>query len=583
MANREARKESDNGTDSKDDASNRNVLAAVDPGSSKTTQQAFVDKDLPTKCGTEPIDLDVSSSNWQDQLAELGLFENLETQTAPKAVPDPTTATSTTTEPPIVATTASILMPLTETPGSLGPDEVSPPSSPVPPPPPPKDTTPPTSNQTKKKTLTPSASPTPTPQEDVSQARGATAGLQNRLAAYNNAAGSSSARSLNAAAENDHRHHVPARGLQNRLAAYNDAAFTSSSSSRNLHVNDPHNHAPPMSPTPRTAASLAAGGISSPKPSNNLTQLAKDEAERRRNLRETYLQPLDTAPDDGDEKRAVTDFLFAFSKTYATQPDDRTNILEVVHPESVGMYYRELVVEATNAKDKVSEKDFWQRYFFRCDELLILKEAQKREHKQRVALGRSTQSKLLYNEAGDLVGTKQGQESPTTPILSPSQQTPRSILKSSFSSSPRPSTSVGDEPPRSPALGLAQLQMLDVNDQEGDDRNNDNDGDDAASKSSSWSSLPPPELEGDDYGEEAADASGQTEPNDIINSSGAAAAAIRFVDDELNEVREFSVDVVAEHTDRLPEWWMDKTPYRTLEEVMGVENIDDMNENVVYL
>lgn len=43
---------------------------------------------------------------------------------------------------------------------------------------------------------------------------------------------------------------------------------------------------------------------------------------------------------------------------------------------------------------------------------------------------------------------------------------------------------------------------------------------------------------------------------------------IRF-DETSNTVVEFECDIMAEHSDRLPEWWMDNTPYDMLEELEG--------------
>ena len=357
-----------------------------------------------------------------------------------------------------------------------------------------------------------------------------------------------------------------------RLAAYSDA--TASSSMRSLSAST--GNETPMSPTPRTAAKLSS--ISSPKPSNaQLARSVQTEIDRRRRSRETYTQPLDTAPDDPKEKQSISDFIFDFTKTFATTKADRDEILHRLYPESVGRFYKELVGGDEEKVGQVSEKDFWQRYYFRCDEQRVLRQAQKRDQQHRLALGRSTQSKLLYNDLGDLVGTKEDERSHLSPK---SKSPPRSILKSSTTTARIPcgksAAVIEDEPVRS----LPHLQMLDLDEDDGDEQDQTprvfDDLDDADSRNE--------ELTSEQANIDDCDGDEEDEKTEIqVSSSGAAAAGIRFVDDGLNEVRTFKADIVAEHTDRLPEWWMSGVPHRTLEEVLGVESVDDMDSKVVYL
>mmetsp|Transcript_9192 Transcript_9192/g.23281 ORF Transcript_9192/g.23281 Transcript_9192/m.23281 type:complete len:464 (-) Transcript_9192:200-1591(-) len=343
-------------------------------------------------------------------------------------------------------------------------------------------------------------------------------------------------------------------GFRGRFAAYRNAAAT--------HYDDetdpsPHPNAP-SSPTPRTAAKLAS--TASPKVSNSdLTRNVHSEVDRRRNCRETFTQPLDTAPEDHDEKREIVDFLYTFTKTYPAEADEREKIIHDQYPDSVGKFYKELVLGDGTTESKISEKDFWQRFYFRCDEDRILKEAQKRDYQQRVAIGQTTRSKLLFNDAGDMVGTKE--EENQTRVSSENQPAPRSILK----------TDRWNHKDQA-ALGIKQLQMIDSFDDDDDSRSYDQvprvfeDLDDlneasfsriqaTTSDSRGGSELTKTESENDEQlGDEA-----------LGSSIGAAAAGIRFVDDGLNKVREYQADIVAEHTDRLPEWWMQTVPYRTLE------------------
>ena len=350
-------------------------------------------------------------------------------------------------------------------------------------------------------------------------------------------------------------------GFRGRFAAYRNAAATQ--------YDDESDPSPrpnaPSSPTPRTAAKLAS--IASPKVSNSdLMRNVRSEVDRRRNCRETFTQPLDTAPEDHDEKREIVDFLYTFTKTYAAQANERERIIHDQYPDSVGKFYKELVLGDVTTGSKVSEKDFWQRFYFRCDEDRILKEAQKRDYQQRVAIGRTTRSKLLFNDAGDMVGTKEDESQ--THVSSESQPAPQSILKKD-----RPKS--GDHA----ALGIKQLQMIDSSDDDDDSRSEDQvprvfeDLDDlneagvraATSNSQAGNELTNTESENDQH----------IDDETLGSTIGAAAAGIRFVDDGLNEVREYQGDIVAEHTDRLPEWWMQTVPHRTLEEVYGVDSIDD--------
>ena len=361
-------------------------------------------------------------------------------------------------------------------------------------------------------------------------------------------------------------------GFRGRFAAYRNAAATQ--------YDDESDPSPrpnaPSSPTPRTAAKLAS--IASPKVSNSdLMRNVRSEVDRRRNCRETFTQPLDTAPEDHDEKREIVDFLYSFTKTYPSQADEREKIIHDRYPDSVGKFYKELVLGDCTTGSKVAEKDFWQRFYFRCDEDRILKEAQKRDFQQRVAIGRTARSKLLFNDSGDMVGTKEDENE--THVSSESKPAPQSILKKDR-----------QKPEDHAALGIKQLQMIDSSDSDDDFRSDDQiprvfeDLDDLKEASFSGMQSVTSNFEaGNELTITEGGSDKQVDDEVLGSSTSAAAAGIRFVDDGLNEVRVYQADIVAEHTDRLPEWWMQTVPYRTLEEVYGVDSIDDANLDCVNL
>jgi hypothetical protein len=185
-----------------------------------------------------------------------------------------------------------------------------------------------------------------------------------------------------------------------------------------------------------------------------------------------------------------------------------------------------------------------------------LKQAQKRDYQYRVTVGRTARSKLLFNEAGDMVGTNEKENSQLS--SSTSQLAPRSILKSNVSNKEDHF-----------AVGLRQLQMIDIED--------DDDFDQDGRGPTKQAPLVFEDLDSNDsssYVPEDSETHG-VDNEGIGTSTGAGASGIRFVDDGLNEVREYRADLAAEHTDRLPEWWMETVPYRTLEDVLGVDFIDD--------
>lgn len=84
----------------------------------------------------------------------------------------------------------------------------------------------------------------------------------------------------------------------------------------------------------------------------------EEEAIRRSNLPETYLAPLTSPDTDEAEATRVADFLEGFSLD--AQKDDMTRLLEE-NPDTIKKFLDELV------PDQVSEEEFWQRYYYRCD------------------------------------------------------------------------------------------------------------------------------------------------------------------------------------------------------------------------
>jgi hypothetical protein len=92
-------------------------------------------------------------------------------------------------------------------------------------------------------------------------------------------------------------------------------------------------------------------------------------ANRRRNLAETYTQPLESSVDDDPEVRG-------YLQTFHL-PDcvDEAMIALAKYPDTLAIHHEQYVLSG-----QISEEDFWCRYFFRCCEKRILKDLRRKVH-----------------------------------------------------------------------------------------------------------------------------------------------------------------------------------------------------------
>lgn len=98
---------------------------------------------------------------------------------------------------------------------------------------------------------------------------------------------------------------------------------------------------------------------------NQLKTMADQEWNKRQARKETYLEEMPTASSLSKEKAAqLSDYLFQFKKDWNENAKQKILKEELV----VKSFYDFLV------PDEVSEKDFWQRYSWRCDRTRILKD-----------------------------------------------------------------------------------------------------------------------------------------------------------------------------------------------------------------
>lgn len=93
------------------------------------------------------------------------------------------------------------------------------------------------------------------------------------------------------------------------------------------------------------------------------------EAERRMTMEETYVVPLLPTEDeeelDEEEKTKIEEFQKAFDLESKT--DQISELLEA-YPDSVKLQFEDLVPQV------VRYEDFWERFFYRCDEARIQSE-----------------------------------------------------------------------------------------------------------------------------------------------------------------------------------------------------------------
>src|SRR5688572_18812344 len=97
--------------------------------------------------------------------------------------------------------------------------------------------------------------------------------------------------------------------------------------------------------------------------SRKLFQAAFEEAERLRKESDTYLIPLPRPSElDAEQVKDLSSFLLEFNKNWKLfYSNEMKTILQQY--DTVANHYSSLVVA-----NKVVERDFWQRYLYRCNE-----------------------------------------------------------------------------------------------------------------------------------------------------------------------------------------------------------------------
>jgi hypothetical protein len=101
---------------------------------------------------------------------------------------------------------------------------------------------------------------------------------------------------------------------------------------------------------------------------NQLKKLALEETETRRHAKETYTKPLRGKEASAEEARMVSDFIWDFKKTFHPGTTGSEILLE---HHIVQQHHDNLV------PTKITEANFWQRYFYRCDKDRVRKELEK--------------------------------------------------------------------------------------------------------------------------------------------------------------------------------------------------------------
>jgi len=119
---------------------------------------------------------------------------------------------------------------------------------------------------------------------------------------------------------------------------------------------------------------------------------AAEERLRRMEMHETFESPLISEDDPEPYKEDVKEFLADFSIDDKT--DEIAKLLEE-NPDTLKLCFEALVA------DKVSYADFWERYFYRCDEDRIALEIEEEEKEQAAAREAAFQS---LSSVGNLLG-----------------------------------------------------------------------------------------------------------------------------------------------------------------------------------
>eukprot|EP00522_Entomoneis_paludosa_P018384 CAMPEP_0172452988 /NCGR_PEP_ID=MMETSP1065-20121228/10488_1 /TAXON_ID=265537 /ORGANISM="Amphiprora paludosa, Strain CCMP125" /LENGTH=449 /DNA_ID=CAMNT_0013205141 /DNA_START=120 /DNA_END=1469 /DNA_ORIENTATION=+ len=119
---------------------------------------------------------------------------------------------------------------------------------------------------------------------------------------------------------------------------------------------------------------------------------AAEERLRRMDMHETFDSPLVSEEDPEDYKKDVEAFLSDFS--IDAQTDEIAKLLEE-NPDTLKLAFEALV------PTKVKYEDFWQRYFYRCDEERIAAEIEEEEREEAAAREQAFKS---LSSVGNLLG-----------------------------------------------------------------------------------------------------------------------------------------------------------------------------------
>jgi hypothetical protein len=130
------------------------------------------------------------------------------------------------------------------------------------------------------------------------------------------------------------------------------------------------------------------------------TAIAKKESDRLRTIKETYTAVLlKHGYDDPDEQREVSDFVYSLARTWKSNEEFREKELRK-YPESMAMFYKALVL----TKQTVTDREFWERYLYRCDDERILRFMRRDQRKAAYDKNIRVQSRLIYDEMGEIIG-----------------------------------------------------------------------------------------------------------------------------------------------------------------------------------
>lgn len=130
---------------------------------------------------------------------------------------------------------------------------------------------------------------------------------------------------------------------------------------------------------------------------------ARAESDRRRKAKETYLEPLPTTTTSSD----AHDFCLDFPRNLNHRAQARAVQLQTF-PDTVAVHYRSMVPK------KVSEKEFWERYYFRCDVDRIMAEGQGGGGGRRVFINQDHHHQHGNNDTQSMVSSITHEFEPTS-------------------------------------------------------------------------------------------------------------------------------------------------------------------------